>query len=136
MGAFIIFPVLLFSVFITAVLGFTDFVHVSTLVHAAAQNAVQAAAEVPPTAGSQSAFVGGGSDLSNGSGWQGVALDASNANTTVGNMLDGQPYITSWSCSTSGATVNCIIHFKVDMPILGYYNATTSAISSNVATGG
>jgi hypothetical protein len=136
MGAFIIFPVLLFSVFITAVLGFTDFVHVSTLVHAAAQNAVQAAAEVPPTAGSQSAFVGGGSDLSNGSGWQGVALDASSVNTTVGAMMNGQPYITGYSCSTSGAIVSCIIHFKVDMPILGYVNATTSASSSNVATGG
>ena len=133
MGAFILFPVIIFSVFITAVIGFTDYVHVAMLVHAAAQNAAQAASEVPSTTAS-------GGVLQTGTvnqpvaGAEHVALSHSGINATVGAMLNGKPYITGYSCGTTGAQVYCQVHFSVDMPILGYVNGTTSASSSNIAS--
>ena len=60
MGAFILFPVLIFSVFITAILGFTDWIHVDTLVHAAAQAAVTAAAENAVAPGTSGIYNGSG----------------------------------------------------------------------------
>jgi hypothetical protein len=44
-GAFILFPILSFILFIATVMGVTDYVHAETLVHAAAQTAVAAAAQ-------------------------------------------------------------------------------------------
>ena len=141
MGAFIIFPVLLFSVFITAVLGFTDYVHVAMLVHAAAQNAAQAASEVPSTTASGGVLQTGPANQP--IGWaQHVALSPSGINATVGPMLTGKPYITGYSCTTTDlgtsaaqpAQVYCQVHFTVDMPILGYRNFTTSASSSSLAS--
>ena len=133
MGAFIIFPVLLFSVFITAVLGFTDYVHVAMLVHAAAQNAAQAASEVPSTTASGGVLQTG--PVNQPIGWaQHVALSPSGINATVGPMLTGKPYITGHSCTITGAQVYCQVYFTVDMPILGQVNGTTSASSSSLAS--
>jgi len=140
MGAFILFPVLMFSIFTTAVIGFTDYVHVAMLVHAAAQNAAQAAAEIPSPGGNGGTYQGGTAPVG---GVGSVAIDSAGANNVVGNMLNGQPYIlngkrviTSYSCTTTGIEVTCVVHFKVYVPILGYVNATTSASASNAATGG
>ena len=51
MGAFILYPVLIFSIFITVIMGFTDYIHVAVLVNSAAQAAATAASEdaVAPT---------------------------------------------------------------------------------------
>ena len=132
MGAFILFPVLIFSGFIMGVIGFTDYVHVAMLVHAAAQNAAQAASEVPSTTGSGGVLQPGPVNQPIG-GVQHVALSQSGINATVGAMLNGKPYITGYSCTTIGAQVYCQVHFTVDMPIVGYVNGTTSASSSSVA---
>jgi hypothetical protein len=45
MGAFILFPIFAFILFMATVMGVTDYVHAETLVHAAAQTAVAAAAQ-------------------------------------------------------------------------------------------
>lgn len=132
MGAFIIFPVLMFSIFITAVLGFADFVHVSMEVHAAAQNAVQAGAEIPSTTANGGLLQSGSLNQPTG-GIQHVALSSAGINATVGPMLNGKPYVTGWSCGVVGTAVKCHVHFSVSMPILGYVNGTTSASSSGTA---
>lgn len=141
MGAFILFPILIFSVFIMGVIGFTDYVHVAMLVHAAGQNAALAASEVPSTTASGGVLQTGPVNQPIG-GVQHVALSYSGINATVGAMLNGKPYITGHSCTTTDlgtsvaqpAQVYCQVHFTVDMPILGYRNFTTSASSSSLAS--
>ncbi|MHB8191276.1 MAG: hypothetical protein ACYDHP_12830 [Ferrimicrobium sp.] len=117
MGAFILFPVLLFSIFITALLGFVDFVHVSTMVHTAAQSAVAAAvqdAEAQTGSGVYAAPAGN-------------TVGAGAATAAVAQLLAGKPYIKSWTCGDSGADYSCTVHFTVSMPILGHVTASTSA---------
>ena len=132
MGAFILFPVLLFSVFITAVMGFADFVHVSMEVHAAAQNAAQTAAEVPSTTASGGVLEPGPINQPIG-GVQHVALSYSGTNAAVRTMLQAKP-ITGYSCNTAGSVVTCQVHFSVDVPIVGQVNGTTSASSSSTVS--
>lgn len=280
MGAFILFPVLIFSVFITSILGFTDWIHVDTLVHAAAQAAVTAAAEnaiAPGTSGIYNSpalsvqlgpnstwgtwsfgggsivigsangdftvgngtltYVGTGATSPNGgfysrtvtvvpgttytvSGqidatnvsaaspygppelgvynasnfgipyawpvatfgqaglvsqtftiptgvtqivvvqylkgaivtagqpltWSNIQLtpqtashlnpnsaplDTASVNATVGQMLNGKPYITSYSCTVNEALATCKVHFNVSMPIVGTVHATTTVSATN-----
>lgn len=117
MGAFILFPVLLFSIFITAMLGFVDFVHVSTMVHTAAQSAVAAAvqdAEAQTGTGVYAEPTGNGVDV--------VAATA-----VVAQLLAGKPYIKSWTCGDAGTNYGCTVRFTVSMPILGLVTASTSA---------
>ncbi|MHB8344842.1 MAG: hypothetical protein ACYDED_11435 [Ferrimicrobium sp.] len=117
MGAFILFPVLLFSIFITAMLGFMDFVHVSTMVHTAAQSAVSAAvqdAEATTAAGVYAEPTGN-------------TVDVGAATAVVAQLLAGRPYIKSWTCGDSGANYACTVNFTVSMPILGHVTASTSA---------
>jgi hypothetical protein len=128
MGAFVLFPVLLFSIFITSVLGVFDYVHVAILVHAAAQTAVAAAAQDVSTLNTQGNY----QLLSTQS-----AADATAANAVVAGLLTGKPYITNWSCSATTNSYACSINFKVPMPILGSVSATTSATgtyATNVQT--
>ncbi len=127
MGAFILFPILLFSVFLTAVLGFTDWIHVDTLVHAAAQAAVQAAAEDAGATVSNGIYPGGTSATP-----PSVPLDAPTVRSTVAAMLSGWPYVTGYSCSANGSQVTCTVHFRVSMPILGTVNSSTTASSRNL----
>lgn len=141
MGAFIVFPVLIFSIFITAIMGFSDFIHVDTLVHDAAQTAVDAASENAATPGNTGIYqqgLGQGQGQGQGAGHapnvQGMPLDASSATATVSQMLTGKPYITSYTCSTSGNQVTCQVNFSVWVPIVGKVNATTSASSSNATS--
>ncbi len=125
MGAFVIFPVLLFSVFISAVLGFGDYLHVATLVHAAAENAASAGAADIAAQAAQGAYqVGGGSLL---------AGDANAVDGIAGQMLAGKPYITSSSCTTVPAGVDCTVTFAVTMPILGSVTGTTTAFAGTRA---
>lgn len=138
MGAFLLLPILVFSVFVTGVIGFTDYVHVAMLVHAAAQNAAQAASEVASTTGSGGVMETGPVNQPIG-GVQHVALSYSGINATVGEMLDGKPYITGYSCGTTGAQVYCHVYFNVSIPIYsqifhGPLHATTSASSSSAAS--
>jgi hypothetical protein len=123
MGAFILFPVLLFSVFITSLLGFVDFVHVSTQVHAGAQTAVTAAAQDISAPNTQGVYHGIKSQM---------PVDMAAANTIVSGLLTGKPYITSWTCGIQGNDYSCTVDFKVSMPILGNVNFSTSATASDV----
>ena len=128
MGAFVLFPVLLFSIFITSVLGVFDYVHVAILVHAAAQTAVAAAAQDVSALNTQGNY----QLLSTQS-----AADATAANAVVAGLLTGKPYITNWSCSATTNSYACSVNFKVPMPILGSVSATTSATgtyATNVQT--
>jgi hypothetical protein len=146
MGAFILFPVLIFSVFITAILGFTDWIHVDTLVHAAAQAAVTAAAENAVAPGTSGIYNGAqnmhqGQGYLRGQGLSGnksqnstVPLDEANINLSVGQMLTGKPYITNYTCSTTTSVVTCQVHFNVSMPIVGTVHATTTVSSTNLAS--
>ena len=134
MGAFLLFPIIFFAGFVTAVIGFTDYVHVAMLVHAAAQNAAQAASEVASTTGSGGVMETGPVNQPIG-GVQHVALSYSGINATVGSMLDGKPYITGYSCTTTEAQVVCQVHFRIkNFPILRVVNGTTSASSSSIAS--
>ncbi len=126
MGAFVLFPILLFSVFIYAILGFTDFIHVDTLVHAAAQGAVQAAAEGASAVAANGIYPGTASTPAQ------VPLDVPTVDSTVGEMLNGQPHITGYSCSISGSQVTCTVDFTVSMPIVGTVNSQTTASSVNL----
>ena len=126
MGAFILFPVLIFSIFITAVMGFTDYIHVAILVHGAVQAAVQAAAE------NASAVDTNGIYLGNASGPAPAPLDQGTVNSTVGEMLNGKPHITGYSCSINGSQVTCTVNFTVSMPIVGTVNTVTTATSQNL----
>ena len=146
MGAFILFPVLIFSIFITAILGFTDWIHVDTLVHAAAQAAVTAAAENATAPGSSGLYNGAqnthhGQGYLHGQGFGGnnsqqssVPFDQANINLTVGQMLTGKPYITNYTCSTTPSVVTCQVHFDVPVPIVGMVHATTTVSSTNLAS--
>lgn len=139
MGAFILFPILIFSVFITAVLGFTDWIHVDTLVHAAAQAAVTAAAENATAPGTSGIYNGiqhkhhGQGSPGNGSQNRTVPLEEANTNSVVGQILTGKPYITNYTCSTTGSVVTCEVHFNVSMPIVGTVHATTTVSSTNTS---
>ncbi len=81
MGAFILYPVVLFSVFITSLLGFLDFVHVSTLVRASAQTAISAAVADVTTSQNQGQF-GASSPQT---------VDATHATSHVAGLLAGSP---------------------------------------------
>jgi Flp pilus assembly protein TadG len=118
MGAFVLFPVLLFSIFTTAVLGIFDYVHVETEVHAAAQTAVTAAAQELNPLSANGSF--------NGLGSGEVGVDQPNASAVMSQMLTNKPYITGWACSTSGTTYNCDVNFKVSLPILGDVKTSTT----------
>ena len=146
MGAFILFPVLIFSVFITAILGFTDWIHVDTLVHATAQAAVTAAAE-NATAPGASGIYNGTQTVHHGQGYlhgQGIGgnnsqqssvpVEQANINLIVGQMLTGKPYITNYTCSTTTSVVTCQVHFNVSVPIVGTVHATTTVSSTNLAS--
>jgi hypothetical protein len=117
MGAFVLFPILLFTIFITAVLGFFDYVHAEILVHAAAQTAVAAAVQ------DATAPTGAGVYASTSA----VPVAVNSANVIVSQLLTGRPYIKNWTCADVGTQYSCVVHFTVSMPILGYVNATTSA---------
>ena len=58
--------------------------------------------------------------------------DSITVNSTVEEMLDGQPHITGYSCSISGSQVICTVAFTVPMPIVGTVNSVTTASSANL----
>jgi hypothetical protein len=118
MGAFVLFPVVLFSVFTMAVLGIFDYVHVETEVHAAAQTAVTAAAEELNPVGASGSFTALGTGT--------VTVDQANAAAIMSQLLANKPYIKSWVCNTSGTTYDCDVKFEVSLPILGQITTTTS----------
>ena len=126
MGAFILFPVLIFSIFITAIMGFTDYIHVAILVHGAAQAAVQAAAESASAVDTNGIYLGGSGGTTK------ATVDSGTVNSTVGGMLNGKPYITGYSCSINGSQVTCTVNFTVSMPIVGKVNTVTTATSQNL----
>jgi Flp pilus assembly protein TadG len=128
MGAFVLFPILLFTIFITSVLGFFDYVHAEILVHAAAQTAATAAAQNITTLQTQGNYQGGGGQL---------VVDRTGAYAVMSQMLTNKPYITSWTCNPTKSAYNCTINYKVSMPILGDVSASTTVqgtYAANVAT--
>lgn len=122
MGAFILFPVLMFVLFIASVLGVTDYVHAETLVHAAAQTAVAAAAQDAMATTSSGDYITVGTNN--------LKVDGSSADSTIQSMLSNKPYITGWSCGEAGIDYSCLVHFSVSMPFVGHVNGSTSASAS------
>ncbi|MHB1731863.1 MAG: hypothetical protein ACYCU8_00145 [Ferrimicrobium acidiphilum] len=122
MGAFILFPVLMFVLFIAGVLGVTDYVHAETLVHAAAQTAVAAAAQdalAPTNTGDYHVIT-----------TSATTIDSSAASSLISSMLSGKPYITGWSCGIAGTDYSCKVSFHTSMPIIGFANGTTTSSAS------
>ncbi len=122
MGAFILFPVLMFVLFIASVLGVTDYVHAETLVHAAAQTAVAAAAQdalAPTNTGDYHVIT-----------TSATTIDGSAASSLISSMLSGKPYITGWSCGIAGTDYSCKVSFRTSMPIIGFANGTTTSSAS------
>ncbi len=122
MGAFILFPVLMFVLFIAGVLGVTDYVHAETLVHAAAQTAVAAAAQdalAPTNTGDYHVIT-----------TSATTIDSSAASSLISSMLSGKPYITGWSCGIAGTDYSCKVSFHTTMPIIGFANGTTTSSAS------
>ena len=58
-------------------------------------------------------------------------LDTASVDATVGQMLNGKPYITSYSCTVNEALVTCKVNFNVSMPIVGTVHATTTVSATN-----
>ncbi len=128
MGAFVLFPILLFTIFITSVLGFFDYVHAEILVHAAAQTAATAAAQNITALQTQGNYQGGGGQL---------VVDRTGAYAVMSQMLTNKPYITSWTCNPTKSAYICTINYKVSMPILGDVSASTTVqgtYTANVST--
>lgn len=146
MGAFILFPVLIFSIFITAIMGLTDYIHVAIMVHGAAQAAVTAASENATSPTNNGIFQqsktishgnaygfgnGNGNAYGHSSSVQPVFLDSAAVNATVSQMLTGKPYITSFSCTNTTTQVTCVVKFSVQVPIVGKVNSQTTVVASN-----
>jgi len=127
MGAFILFPILAFILFIAGVMGVTDYVHAETLVHAAAQTAVAAAAQDALASSNRGDYTTIGTSS--------LKVDSNSASSTVRSMLSGKPYITSWSCGVSGIDYACDVKFSVSIPLLGGIPSSTSASASAFIVG-
>ncbi len=122
MGAFILFPVFMFVLFMATVMGVTDYVHAETLVHAAAQTAVAAAAQdalAPTNTGDYHVIT-----------TSATTIDGSAASSLISSMLSGKPYITGWSCGIAGTDYSCKVSFRTSMPIIGFANGTTTSSAS------